>query len=182
MPTARPKRLAPRHFHRSFLLGHHTRVGSANLALWLFLLHDARVGGTDRALGLPHLLQVPDGLAERLDDAGPWVRAWLALHLLLHCTWVGRTHLVIADDDDDDHDVDEDIDHDNDDDDDVTADDIDDIADDIDDKGDVDEERWLPLMLQSPLGVDNSQPLLIMQHQPNPRPHLSLCFHSIFGE
>ena len=54
-------------------------------------------------------------------------------------------------------------------------------ADDADDEGDnadVDEERWLPLMLQSPLGVDNSQPLLIMQHQPNPRPHLSLYLHS----
>ena len=44
-------------------------------------------------------------------------------------------------------------------------------ADDEGDNADVDEERWLPLMLQSPLGVDNSQPLLIMQHQPNPHWH-----------
>ena len=72
-------------------------MGSANLALWLFLLHDTGVGGTDRALGLPHLLQVPDGLAERLDDARPRVRAWLTFHLLLHCTWVRCTYLVNSD-------------------------------------------------------------------------------------
>ena len=50
-------------------------------------------------------------------------------------------------------------------------------ANDEDDEGDnadVDEERWLPLMLLlhlAPLGLDNSQPLLIMQHQPNPHWH-----------
>ena len=69
-------------------------MGSTNLALGLLLLHDAGVGGTDPALRLPHLLQVPDGLAERLDDARPRVGTWLALHLLLHCTRVRCTYLV----------------------------------------------------------------------------------------
>ena len=72
-------------------------MGSANLALGLLLLHDAGVGGTDPALRLPHLLQVPDGLAERLEDARPRVRAWLALRLLLHCTRVRCTYLVNSD-------------------------------------------------------------------------------------
>ena len=40
------------------------------------------------------------------------------------------------------------------------------------DNADVDEERRLPLLLhleQAPLGLDNSQPPLIMQHHPNPQ-------------
>ena len=72
-------------------------MGGANLALWLVLFHDTGVGGTDRALGFSHLLQVSDGLAERLDDARPRIWTWLALYLLLHCTRVRCTYLVNSD-------------------------------------------------------------------------------------
>ena len=96
MTTARPDGLAPRNFHWSFFLHFHdTGVGRANLALIrLFLLHDARVGGADRAVGLSHLLEVPDGLAEGLDDARPRIWDLFRLHFLLHCTWVGCAYLV----------------------------------------------------------------------------------------
>ena len=64
----------------------------ANLALiicLLLILLDARIGRANHALGLaPYLLQVPDGLAERVDDARPRVGAWIALCLLLHRTRV----------------------------------------------------------------------------------------------
>ena len=72
-------------------------MGGTNFALvWtLLLVHDARVWFTDCALGLPHLLQVTDGLTEGLDDARPRVRAGISLHLL-HCARMWCANLTIT--------------------------------------------------------------------------------------